>query len=107
MANPFTLSFGAFPSELIERPVQTGEILDAFLEEPASQRTYMITGVRGSGKTVLMTEITRRLREREEWTVIPLSPESDMIHALAAKLSHLRIFTEVFRDTKINLSFYA
>ena len=106
MANPFTLTFGALPSEMIERPLQTGEILDAFLAEPASQRTYMITGVRGSGKTVMMTEITKRLREREDWTVIPLSPETDMIHALAAKLSHLRKFTEIFRDAKINLSFF-
>lgn len=89
MSNPFSLSFGIRPAELIERPVQAEEIMESFLSEYANQRTYMITGVRGSGKTVLLTELSARFRERKDWTVIPLSPESDMIHSLAAKLSYL------------------
>ena len=58
MSNPFSLSFGIRPTELVERPIQTAEILEAFTAEQVSQRTYMITGIRGSGKTVLMTEIS-------------------------------------------------
>lgn len=106
MSNPFSLSFGIRPTELVERPIQTAEILEAFTAEQVSQRTYMITGIRGSGKTVLMTEISARLCERENWTVIPLSPESDMIHSLAAKLSNMRKYTEIFRDARINLSIF-
>ncbi len=103
MNNPFSLSFGTKPIELIERPLQTAEILDSFRSDPINQRTYMITGIRGSGKTVLLTEVSSILKEFEKWTVIPLSPEADMIHALAAKLSNTRKFYEVFRDAKINL----
>jgi predicted AAA+ superfamily ATPase len=66
----------------------------------------MITGVRGSGKTVLLTELAAHFRERKDWTVIPLSPESDMIHSLAAKLSNTRQYYEVFRDAKINLALF-
>ena len=106
MSNPFSLSFGTRPAELIERPVQAGEIIDAFLSEYVNQRTYMITGVRGSGKTVLLTELSARFKEMDDWTVIPLSPESDMIHSLAAKLSSSRKYFEIFRDAKINLSLF-
>lgn len=105
MNNPFSLSFGTCPEELVDRPVQTNEILQSFRADPVNQRTYMITGVRGSGKTVLMTEISNRLKQDKSWTVIPLSPEGDMIHALAAKLSSIRKYSELFRDARINLSF--
>ena len=104
MSNTFSLSFGTRPAELIERPVQASEITESFLSEYVNQRTFMITGVRGSGKTVLLTELAAFFREREDWTVIPLSPESDMIHSLAAKLSSTRQYYEIFRDAKINLS---
>ena len=106
MSNPFSLSFGTRPAELIERPVQASEITESFLSEYVNQRTYMITDVRGSGKTVLLTELAAHFRERKDWTVIPLSPESDMIHSLAAKLSNTRQYYEVFRDAKINLALF-
>ena len=62
MSNPFSLSFGKIPPENIERPAQTQEIVDAFTSEPINQQIAMITGVRGSGKTVLMTDIIRKLK---------------------------------------------
>ena len=104
MNNPFSLAFGTKPPELVERPLQTDEILSAFTSDPINQRTFMITGVRGSGKTVLLTELSARLKELDNWMVIPLSPEADMIHSLAAKLSNSRKYYELFRDAKINLS---
>lgn len=105
MNNPFSLSFGIKPTECIERPLQTEEILESFMADPVPQHTYMVTGVRGSGKTVLLTDVSARLREHPDWTVIALSPESDMIHSFAAKLSSIRKYREVFRDAKIHLSF--
>ena len=106
MNNPFSLSFGIKPVELVARPVQSDEIINAFESVPANQRTYMITGVRGSGKTVLLEEISEQLKAKGKWTVIPLSPEADMLHSLAAKLSNTRKYYELFRDAKINLSVF-
>jgi hypothetical protein len=37
----------------------------------------MITGVRGSGKTVMLTDIAKHFRENEGWIVMDLSPERD------------------------------
>ena len=104
MGNPFTLAFGKSPLENIDRPVQKNEIIDAFLATPINQQIYMITGVRGSGKTVLMTDVSRRLRTEEDWAVIELNPETDMLHSFAAKLSRVEAFGELFRKAKINLS---
>ena len=104
MTNPFSLSFGKSPLENIDRPVQKTEILDAFLSNPINQQIYMITGIRGSGKTVLMTDVSRRLSKEDDWTVIELNPETDMLHSFAAKLSRVDKFSETFRSAKINLS---
>ena len=61
MNNPFTLSFGKKPVQYISRITQTNEIIDNFNAEPPSNQIYMITGVRGSGKTVMMTNISTEL----------------------------------------------
>ena len=79
MQNPFTLTFGKSPLEPVERPVQTNEIIDTFTAEPVNQQMFLITGVRGSGKTVMMTEISRKLRTRDEWVVIELNPSVDLL----------------------------
>ena len=55
MQNPFTLTFGKSPLEPVERPVQTNEIVDAFTAESVNQQMFIITGVRCSGKSVMMT----------------------------------------------------
>jgi hypothetical protein len=65
----------------------------------------MITGVRGSGKTVMLTDIAKYFRENEDWIVVDLSAERDLLNSFAAELSNLPDLLELFRDAKINLSF--
>ena len=48
--NPYTLTFGKSPDQIIERIVQTDEVVNTFNRNPPVQQTYIITGVRGSGK---------------------------------------------------------
>ena len=57
MNNPFTLSFGKKPLQYISRISQTNQILETFRSDVPSTQIFMITGVRGSGKTVMMTSI--------------------------------------------------
>ena len=104
MGNPFTLSFGKKPIEEIARPVQMTEILDAFTAEPVNQQIYMITGVRGTGKTVLLTDISNRLRNAEDWIVVELNPAADLLQGLAAKLARSEKLSELMRKAKISLS---
>lgn len=74
MQNPFTLTFGRSPLESVDRPVQINEIIENFTADTINQQMFIITGVRGSGKTVMMTEISHRLRENDDWVVIELNP---------------------------------
>lgn len=103
--NPFSLTFGKEPASMIARTVQVSEIIDSFEDENPAYQVCMITGVRGSGKTVMLTEIARTLRERRDWIVADLSPERDLIQALAAYLCNQPDLTEIFRRARINLSF--
>ena len=106
MNNPFSISFGKIPLENIERPAMVQEVVDAFNAEPINQQIAMVTGVRGSGKTVLMTDISRRLGEEDQWIIVELNPETDMLLGLASRLSSIREYAEIFRKARINLSFW-
>lgn len=106
MPNPFTLSFGKSPLENIARIVQINTILDAFRSDPINQQIYMIAGVHGSGKTVLLTEVENRLETDDDWIVVELNPTADLLLGLAAKLSNHQQCAEIFRRSKINLSFF-
>lgn len=86
MNNPFTLSFGKKPQQYVSRLSQPQKILEQFNVPEPSNHIYMITGVRGSGKTVMMTGITDELRERDEWVVVELNPTRDLLQSLAVKL---------------------
>ena len=105
MTNPFSLSFGKEPLSFIERGRQSREIIDSFSEENPSCQVYMITGVRGSGKTVLLTDIAKHFRREKDWIVVDLSPERDLLQMLAADLSNRPELLSIFQDAKINLSF--
>lgn len=101
--NPYSLVFGKKPEQYISRPVETEKIKSDF--ESGNQPVYIITGVRGSGKTVLMTDVIRSF-DRKEWIVVELNPKRDMLHTLASKLNSENTFVEIFKNAKINLSFF-
>lgn len=103
--NPFSLSFGKEPVNAISREIQINEIVEGFTTENPEFQVCMITGVRGSGKTVLMTEISSVIKEDKKWIVVELSPERDMLQALTAELSNRKELLQIFKDAKINLSF--
>jgi len=105
MKNPFSLTFGKKPQSLIIRGYQNSEIIEGFRDEPPTFQVCMITGVRGSGKTVSLTTIANEFRTDKDWIVVDLSPERDMLKALAAELSNRMELLQIFRNAKINLSF--
>lgn len=84
-SNPFTLTFGKKPENFIARYESTETILDTFRNTSLSQ-TYLIEGVRGSGKTVLMTAIANELKEDSGWVVVNLNPALDLLEDMARRL---------------------
>ena len=106
MQNPFTLTFGRSPLESVERPVQINEILEAFTADTVNQQMFIITGVRGSGKTVMMTQISNKLRADADWVVIELNPATGLLSSMLSKLNSNQVCTELIKSAKIDLSFF-
>lgn len=102
--NPFSLTFGKEPVAVISREKQLNEIVEGFTAENPEFQVCMITGVRGSGKTVMMTEVSTEIKKDKNWIVVELNPERDLLHALAAELSNRKDLLQIFKDAKINLS---
>ena len=86
--NPFSLSFGRIPPEYIVRSSVIDQVVETFTCEPVTIQNYMITGVRGSGKTVTMTAICERIKELDHWMVIKISPLDDILDTLLKTIHH-------------------
>lgn len=104
MNNPFTMSFGKEPRMNLSRISQTGVIFEAFEQDPPSQQAFIITGVRGAGKTVSLTMISKRFQEREDWIVLELNPSSDLLRSMAAKLYNTARLRAMFSSVEFNFS---
>lgn len=106
MNNPFSLSFGNTPYLEIDRSNVEFNIIEGFSGEHSVSNAYMITGVRGSGKTVYMTNICRKLRQDKRWIVIEVSPEEDIIKQIVYKLAKDSDFGELILSAKIDISIF-
>ncbi len=102
--NLYTPSFGKSPAQHITRVVELNTIKETFNNTPPNQQAYIITGVRGSGKTVLMTDISKELAKDDSWIVVELNPERDLLIALASKLGNMSSLSKIFKSAKINVS---
>lgn len=87
--NPFTLTFGQKPNEFISRPEPMKIIRNSFDMQTPTSRVYMIAGVRGSGKTVSLAELSDYYSARPEWMVLNLSPDTDLIRQAISELTRL------------------
>lgn len=104
MNNPFTISFGKKLLQYISRIVQTNEIIDNFTAQEPPNQIYILAGVRGSGKTVMMTSIASEIKEDESWIVVELNPTRDLLQSLAAKLYSLPEMHPYFIRAKLDFS---
>lgn len=84
--NPFMLTFGKQPNEYISRYENTDTILSTFEADNPISQAYLIEGVRGSGKTVLMTSIANQLSKNKDWIVVDLNSTQDLINDFAMRL---------------------
>ena len=83
--NPFSLTFGKQPNRLIYRHDSMEQIVGSFHSDNSISQAFLIEGIRGSGKTVLMTTVANRLEE-EGWTVINLNSSMELLENLALRL---------------------
>lgn len=103
-ANPYTLSFGKQPPQMLSRYYETQNVIESFTDEPSPNQVFLISGVRGSGKTVMMTGIANELSKDDDWIVINLSPEYDLMESLAAELGERKKLKKFFEIEALSVS---
>lgn len=85
--NPFTLTFGREPSTTIARLEDINQIVSSFSAANPTCQTYMISGLRGSGKTVLMTTVVKELLKEENCFSVDLNSSVDLLEDFAMRLA--------------------
>lgn len=103
MQNPFTHTFGMDPIQYIST-LQTEEIVENFTYDNPSEKCYMITGVRGCGKTVMLTKIVDELFKDKSWVIYDINVTRDMQVQLAAKLAQNPFVQKHLLKTNIDIS---
>ena len=106
MNSPFNITFGKEPENtIISRSNELKDIYTSFDSENPDTQVYILTGVRGSGKTVAMTGVRDYYRNNKDWICIDLNPESDMLEQLASKLFDEGNIRNIFVNKEFNFSF--
>lgn len=85
--NPFNPNFGKVPQLFLDRNQIVNEYineLNSNLDSPL--QTSVIYGVRGAGKTSLLTDISNQIRQKEDWIAIDLTTNQDLISTLTYNL---------------------
>lgn len=102
--NPFCLSFGKEPDRYVKRTDAYSQITDTFNSISPSSNSYLIMGVRGSGKTVLLSTILNKYREDDNWVAISLNPGRNLLEMFAAGLYEDAKLQRFFIEASLNLS---
>ena len=104
MQNPFTTTFSKIPEFTYIHTAETEEILDSFQYDHPSESVYKITGVRGSGKTVILAKVEEELRKNKDWIVLDINPTRNILEQLAAMLVKAGFGPKEKDTTGINIS---
>ena len=102
--NPYTLQFSYMPPQFIERTLVTNEIISNYVREVPTYRGMFITGVRGSGKTVILSDIRKKISELKEWITVDINPETNLLDSLARGLYLIPELKTLFIKAKLDFS---
>ena len=93
--NPFKPTAGKMPPVLVGREKVTDDFLEGLANgEGAPGRLMRITGPRGSGKTVLLSELAS-IAEDEGWLVVNVLGSGDLLASLSRRLMRKSLFSEI------------
>ncbi len=108
MQNPFTKTFSKSPGATYIAPSKLEEIMENFSFDMPTESVFKITGVRGSGKTVILAKIEEELKKEENrqkgWIVLDLNPARDMLSQIAAMLHNEGYGGSIIKSRSLELS---
>lgn len=80
--NPFNPSFGKVPQIFLDRTTTINKIILGLENYNSPYQTTMIYGVRGVGKTSLLTDVAKTMEKKKNWIVVNLMPNRNMMENL-------------------------
>lgn len=104
--NPFSLTFGVLPEQFIKRDAIRDQILSCFTSEKPSSHVFILRGVRGSGKTVMLNYLRNEFDKEDNWITINVNPEMDILESIASKLYEKGMMKKYFLKKSFNFSFH-
>ncbi|MBR6381978.1 MAG: ATP-binding protein [Lachnospiraceae bacterium] len=102
--NPYVISFGKMPKQYIDRTILLDELTETLNADPIENSAFILTGIRGSGKTVTLTDLEKRMRAEDDWIIIGLKSNGEIVNDLLAELYSCAPFLTEFIDAELNLS---
>lgn len=104
--NPFSTMFGKEPNLTIHRDDLFSEIVTDFENDNPSSQLYIITGARGSGKTVLLSEFYDYFDKQEDWISIDVNPHRNILEDIASALYEKGKMKKLFLKGTFDISFH-
>jgi len=90
LKNPFNPQFGRRPHTFIGRGELIDHLISSYDNLNAPERTTIVSGLRGSGKTSLLSDVSFRLEDNPDWLAINLACTenllSDMLEMIIFKI---------------------
>ena len=102
--NPYVISFGRIPTQYISRTIVIDSIVDSLESDIIEEQAFKLTGVRGTGKTVTLTEIEKRMRQNKNWIVVGVKSNGNILEDIVANLYSSIPFLTAFIDANLNLT---
>ena len=104
-SNPFTITFGIEPSAPIKRIKEAEKITSDFSADPITNYVYIITGPRGSGKTVLLSSVSNYLAKNDDWIVVDPGPKDQILENVASEIYETTTAKRLFLKGEFSFSF--
>lgn len=105
MENPFSITFGMEPDNCITRIQESNDIIEAFNSNAPSNYVYLIMGVKGSGKTLFLSNIASKLNESDRWIIADAGPKNDILENIASDIYENGKVKRLFMKKEFNFSF--
>lgn len=103
LSNPFKAEFGSVPKCYVPRSDLENSIYNSFMTS-STGTMQLVTGIRGSGKTVFITRISDRIAKEKDWIVIKVNPEAMLYENVIYGLAHTLHSSGLSASLNINLS---
>lgn len=106
MDSRFTVTFGQLPSSYINREHVSEKICNDFCLDFPLSHIYIISGVRGSGKTVLLTNVSKTINKKKDWVVVDINPNREILEQIASGIYENANVKHLFLSASFSFSFH-